>query len=245
MKFIRYQKNKPEYRGIVDGEKIRRINGTIFHDYSVTDDYENISDVTILPPVLPSKIYGIRANYGSNKDLSAPSIFMKPPSTVIAHNENIVIPKGIKDVRIEGELAVIIGKKCRNVSQEHALQHILGYTIANDVTAPSSSADITVTIGKFYDTFLPLGQYIVTDLNTDNLTIKTYKNDSLVQEGSTKDMIFNISEQIAFLSTISTLLPGDVILTGTPSPSVSVKNGDKIEIQIESMGSLINYVVEQ
>lgn len=242
MKFIRYSKNKPEYRGILDGDRIKRINGTIFHDYAVTDDYENIADVKILPPVLPSKIFGIRANYGSAKSESIPSIFMKPASTVIAHNEKIIIPEDIKDVRIEGELAVIIGKKCRNVSKEHAMHYILGYTIANDVTAPSAMTDITVTIGKFYDTFLPLGQCIVTDILADNLNIKTFLNDSLVQEGSTKDMIFNIPEQISFLSKISTLMPGDVILTGTPSPSVSVKKGDKIEIQIESLGSLINYV---
>lgn len=241
MQFIRYSTGKPEYRGILDGDNIRRINGTIFHDYAVTNDIVNINDVKILPPVLPSKIFGLRANYG--KKLSdIPKIFIKPSTAVISHMENIIIPDNTEDVRVEGELAVIIGKKCRNISEEHAKHYILGYTIANDVTIPFIENDLTVTIGKFYDTFLPLGKTIVTDIDTSNLEIKTFKNNELVQHGYTKEMIFNIDYQVAYLSRISTLMPGDVILTGTPSPSVSVKNGDKIEIVIENMGSLINFV---
>lgn len=240
MKFIRYAKGQTQYRGILDGNIIKRINGTIFHDYSLSVETENINDVVILPPVLPSKIIGFRKNYnGKREEIGEPKIFMKPQSSIIAHNENIILPKN-ETVRIEGELAVIIGKKAKNVAECHAMQHILGYTIANDITAPQKEQDLTVTIGKFFDTFTPLGPCIVTDIDTSDIMINTYKNGELVQSGSTKDMIFDIMYQISYLSHIMTLLPGDIILTGTPNAAVEVHHDDKIDITINNLGTLTN-----
>lgn len=245
MKFIRYKLDKTEYRGILDGENIKRINGTIFHDYSLTSDIIPLKDVTILPPVLPSKIIGFRKNYnGSSKDIS-PQMFLKPPTTVIASCENIILPKNVDDVRIEGEIAVIIGKKCKNISECHAANHILGYTIANDITAPQESADLTVTIGKSYDSFTPLGPYINTDLDISNLEITTYKNGEICQHGFSKDMIYDIYFQVSFISHIMTLNPGDVILTGTPSNSIQVQNDDIISIKIENLGTLENRCIRE
>lgn len=240
MKFIRYAKGQTQYRGILDGNIIKRINGTIFHDYSLSAETENINDVVILPPVLPSKIIGFRKNYnGKREEIGEPKIFMKPQSSIIAHNENIILPKN-EIVKIEGELAVIIGKKAKNVAECHAMQHILGYTVANDITAQQKEADLNVTIGKFFDTFTPLGPCIVTDIDTSDIMINTYKNGELVQSGSTKNMIFDIMYQISYLSHIMTLLPGDIILTGTPNAAVEVHHDDKIDITIDNLGTLTN-----
>lgn len=240
MKFIRYAKGQTQYRGILDGNIIKRINGTIFHDYSLSAETENINDVVILPPVLPSKIIGFRKNYnGKREEIGEPKIFMKPQSSIIAHNENIILPKN-EIVKIEGELAVIIGKKAKNVAECHAMQHILGYTVANDITAQQKEADLNVTMGKFFDTFTPLGPCIVTDIDTSDIMINTYKNGKLVQSGSTKNIIFDIIYQISFLSHIMTLLPGDIILTGTPNAAVEVHHDDKIDITIDNLGTLTN-----
>lgn len=240
MKFIRYAKGQTQYRGILDGNIIKRINGTIFHDYSLSAETENINDVVILPPVLPSKIIGFRKNYnGKREEIGEPKIFMKPQSSIIAHNENIILPKN-EIVKIEGELAVIIGKKAKNVAECHAMQHILGYTVANDITAQQKEADLNVTMGKFFDTFTPLGPCIVTDIDTSDIMINTYKNGKLVQSGSTKNMIFDIMYQISYLSHIMTLLPGDIILTGTPNAAVEVHHDDKIDITIDNLGTLTN-----
>lgn len=240
MKFIRYAKGQTQYRGILDGNIIKRINGTIFHDYSLSAETENINDVVILPPVLPSKIIGFRKNYnGKREEIGEPKIFMKPQSSIIAHNENIILPKN-EIVKIEGELAVIIGKKAKNVAECYAMQHILGYTVANDITAQQKEADLNVTMGKFFDTFTPLGPCIVTDIDTSDIMINTYKNGELVQSGSTKNMIFDIMYQISYLSHIMTLLPGDIILTGTPNAAVEVHHDDKIDITIDNLGTLTN-----
>ncbi len=240
MKFIRYAKGQTQYRGILDGNIIKRINGTIFHDYSLSTETENINDVVILPPVLPSKIIGFRKNYnGKREEVGEPKIFMKPQSSIIAHNENIILPKN-EIVKIEGELAVIIGKKAKNVAECHAMQHILGYTVANDITAQQKEADLNVTMGKFFDTFTPLGPCIVTDIDTSDIMINTYKNGELVQSGSTKNMIFDIMYQISYLSHIMTLLPGDIILTSTPNAAVEVHHDDKIDITIDNLGTLTN-----
>ncbi len=245
MKFIRYAKGKPEYRGIIDGDIIKRINGTIFHDYSLTADTYNINDVKILPPVLPAKIIGFRSNYNGTRENIKPKYFIKPASTLAACNENIVIPKNADNIYVEGELAVVISKKAKNIAECHALSHILGFTIANDVTASFEESDMTITLGKSYDTFTPLGPFINTDTNNFDFTIETYKNSNLVQSGHINNMVYDIFFQISYLSHIMTLNPGDVILTGTPSNAVNVKNGDVIEIKINSLGVLKNTVVEE
>lgn len=246
MKFIRYAKGNTQYRGILDGNIIKRINGTIFHDYSLSAETINLDDVQILTPVLPSKIIGFRKNYnGKREDIGQPKIFMKPQSSIIAHNENIILPKNEKSVRIEGELALIIGKKAKNVSECHAYEHIFGYTIANDITAPQNEQDLTVTKGKCYDTFTPIGPCMVTDIDVSDIMINTYKNGQLVQSGSTASMIFDIYYQISYLSHIMTLNPGDIILTGTPSSAVEVQHNDVIEITIDNIGTLKNKCIDE
>lgn len=241
MKFIRYQNGKPEYRGVLDGENITMISGSIFHDFALTSEKIKLEGVKILPPVLPSKIIGLRKNYEENK--KSPLLFFKPPSSVIPTGGAIIIPTILDRVMAEGELAVIIGKKCRNVKEEHYKNYILGYSIANDVTGISESFEDSYTTSKSFDTFTPLGPVIQTDCEIENLEIKTFINGQLKQSGNTCQMFFKIPYLISYISSIMTLEAGDVILSGTPSPSVEIKHGDRVEIAISSIGTLFNTVV--
>lgn len=239
MKFIRYSQDKPEYRGVLDGNSITMISGSLFHEYCLTNEKTNLNDVTVLPPLLPKKIIGLRKNYEENKKL--PMLFLKPQTSVIAHKDDICLPKNIK-VMAEGELGVVIGKKCRNEKEEHALSYVFGYTIANDLTGISADfADNSTP--KLFDTFTPIGPVIDTTCGWENLMIKSYLNGELKQSGSTSSMFFKLPYIIAYISSLMTLEAGDIILTGTPSPSFEIRNGDEIKIEIESIGTLINKVV--
>ncbi len=243
MKFVRYKENKTEYRGVLDDKKIKRITGSFFLDYGVTQDVVNVDDITFLPPVLSGKIIGLRANY--DKHLDNPLCFMKPRSSLAAHNDKIIIPKFLDKVNLEGELAVVISKKCRNIKEKNALNYVLGYTIANDVTGLSSKFSESFTCGKWFDTFTPLGPVINTSISWENLEIVTRINGKTVQSGNTNNMFFNVPYIITYLSNIITLDAGDVILTGTPSSAVEIHHNDNIEIEIENIGILKNIAVAE
>lgn len=207
------------------------------------------NDGRILPPVPVGKIVAIGLNYRahaeeSNKALPAePLIFMKPASAVIAHLEPIVLPTQSEEVHYEGELAVIIGKTAHEVSVEDAPRHILGYTILNDVTA----RDIQRREGKYthakgFDTFAPIGPFMVTDLDPLTCTIETRVNHTLKQSSPCNDMIFSIPELIAYVSSIMTLQPFDILTTGTPSGVGPITHGDTVKITITGIGTLENPV---
>ena len=238
MKLLRYKTDKPEYRGILDGDTVKRINGSFFLNYGIGDDKEPLSEIIFLPPVLSGKIIGLRANY--DKTVSSPLCFMKPRSSLCAHKDKIIIPSFLEKVKIEGELAVVIGKKCRNVEERHALQHVLGYTVSNDITGFSPDFQESFTCGKWFDTFTPLGPVIDTTTSWENLEITTRINCKTVQHGNSSDMTFKVPYLISYLSKIITLEPGDVILTGTPSAAVEIYDGDEIQIEIENIGILEN-----
>lgn len=241
MKLLRYKTQKPEYRAILDGDKVRRISGSFFMSYNIENHGEDVKNITFLPPVLSGKIVGLRANYGKNRP-QAPLCFMKPRSSLCAHNDKIILPSLLDKVNVEGELAVVIGKKCRNIEERHAAHYILGYTIANDITGLSSAFTESFTCGKWFDTFTPLGPVIDTTCGWENLDISTKINGKTVQQGNTSDMIFKVPYIVSYLSSIITLEQGDVILTGTPSAAVQVHDGDEIEIEIEKIGVLKNTV---
>lgn len=241
MKLVRFKVDKTEYRGVLDNDKIKRISGSFFLDFGVTQDIYNICDVEILPPILPNKIIGLRANY--NTKLDNPLCFIKPRSSVIGHKDKIIIPSFLDKANLEGELALVINKKCKNIEEKHALQYVLGYTISNDVTGISSSFSESFTCGKWFDTFTPIGPVIDTSTSWDNLEIITKVNDKIVQQGNTKDMFFQVPYIISYLSKIMTLEAGDVILTGTPSNAVAISNNDNIEIEVQNIGKLSNRAV--
>lgn len=252
MKFARFKNsdNKILY-GLVEGNKIVEISGDIFSDFQKSANSYSLENVKLLPPCLPSKIVAVGLNYSDhaeemNKTIpSEPMLFMKPGTSVIGHERNINYPDHMSErVDYEGELAVIISKEARMVREKDAHNYILGYTCINDVTARDlQSRDIQFTRAKGFDSFAPIGPYIVTELDTSNLEIKTYLNGELRQSSNTSNMIFNVSKLVSFVSGIMTLLPGDVISTGTPSGIGEMKPGDVVEVEIEGIGRLKNYVV--
>ncbi|HXQ93339.1 MAG TPA: fumarylacetoacetate hydrolase family protein [Nitrososphaerales archaeon] len=214
------------------------------------------AEVVWLPPVIPSKIIGLVLNYRDHADelgLSVsedPVIFLKPPSSLIGNYGDIVYPSGVKYMHYEGELAVVIGKQARKVSSKKAMDFVKGFTIANDVTVRDyiSNTFRPPVKAKGFDTFCPVGPSVVTqDESGDisNLNIRTRVNGELCQEGNTRSLIHNIPKLIEFLSDFMTLLPDDLILTGTPKGISPVHPGDKIEVEIDNLGTLTNIVVPE
>jgi 2-keto-4-pentenoate hydratase/2-oxohepta-3-ene-1,7-dioic acid hydratase in catechol pathway len=173
-----------------------------------------------------------------------PLIFLKPNTSVIGPGEPILYPEQSTDVHYEGELAVVIGRICRDVSAEDAAKVIFGYTVANDVTARDLQAkDGQWARAKGFDTFCPLGPWVETDLDPAGLQVTTTLNDDTKQDGRTSDMVFTVAEIVAYISSFMTLLPSDVILTGTPDGVGPMEVGDTVSVTIEGIGTLTNRVM--
>ena len=197
----------------------------------------------------PSKIIAVGLNYHDHaKEMKMaipdhPILFMKPPTTVINNGDAVIYPTQSKNIHYEGELAIVIKDRIRNISKENARKHIKGYTCANDVTARDlQNIDGQWTRAKSFDTFCPLGPRIVTDLDPTKLNIQTRVNGKVTQNSNTKNMIFNVYELVSFISSVMTLLPGDIIITGTPTGVGPMKAGDTVEVEIEGIGILKNTV---
>lgn len=249
MKFIRFKTDKVEMKGILENNKIRRVVGNIFTDFTVLDEYYDISEIHFLPPVRPSKIICVGRNYAAhamelnNPIPKRPLLFLKPPSAIIGTDEIIKLPNISNRVEFEGELAIVIGKKGSHIKSEDALNYIFGYTCFNDVTARDIQLEEkNFTTAKSFDTFAPFGPCIANNLSVDNINIKTFVNGQIKQNGYTKDMIFNIPDLISFISSVMTLQPGDIIATGTPMGVGALKKGDVVEVVIDEIGTLKNIV---
>lgn len=251
MKYLRFLQNGNIRYGLLEkGNTIREVGGDIFNNHKNTENVFSLSEITFLPPCVPTKIIAVGLNYFDHanevqmKISDEPLIFMKPPSTLIAHNDNIIYPKMSKQLDYEAELAVIIKNRIKNIEPEDVFENILGYTCFNDVTARDlQKKDEQWTRAKSFDTFAPIGPFISTGLNPDNLQIKLYKNGQLMQNSSTNNMIFKVDKIISFISKIMTLFPGDIIATGTPSGVGKLEEGDIVEVEIEGIGVLKNNVL--
>lgn len=237
--------------GVLKEETLYSIEGSIYRKFRVNDNGIPISDVVLLPPVKPSKIVAIGRNY---KDHAAemgkplpkePLIFLKPPSALVGPNDIIIYPRMSKRVDYEGELAVVISKKARLLSNKQDSQdYILGYTCFNDVTARDlQRKDVQFTRGKSFDTFAAVGPCIATEIDPSALTLKTFLNGKLKQSANTKNLIFPIPFLLRFISQIMTLNPGDIIATGTPAGIGPMVPGDRVDVQIEGIGVLSNKVM--
>ena len=218
---------------------------------SPTDTVLALADVRLLAPVLPrSKVVGIGKNYAAHaaemdSDVpSEPLMFLKPNTSVVGPGDPVFYPRQSSLVHYEGELAVVIGRICRDVPVERVGDVVFGYTVANDVTARDlQRSDVQFTRAKGFDSFCPLGPWIETELDTADLRVTTHRNGDLVQDGRTSDMVFDVAALVAHVSSVMTLLPGDVILTGTPDGVGPMEVGDEVEVTVSGIGSLTNRVV--
>lgn len=210
-------------------------------------------DVRLLAPVIPrSKVVGVGRNYADhaaemgNELPTSPMLFLKPNTSVVGPDDPIVLPAWTDDVHHEAELAVVIGKVTKDVSPEHALSRVFGYTGANDVTARDAQrSDSQWTRAKGFDGSCPLGPWVVPGLDVDDLAVRARVNGRTRQDGSTRDLVFDVATLVSYASEVFTLLPGDVILTGTPAGVGPVVHGDVVEVEVEDIGVLRNPVIRR
>ena len=258
MKIARVQAGESVFYGVAEGDCVRRIEGDIFGGYAVTQERFPLGGVRLLPPVSPPNIVCVGLNYKSHAAESRmdipkrPVLFLKATTSLCGPGDAIALPAAAPDeVDYEAELAVVIGKTARNVGKDEALDYVLGYTCGNDVSARDCQLrhDSQWARGKSFDTFCPLCPVIETQLDPENVRVRTRLNGELVQDGCTSDMIFSLRELVSYCSQQMTLLPGTVLLTGTPDgvgfarrPPVYLRPGDRVEVEIEGIGILQNPV---
>jgi len=250
MKIVRYQGGSTTKWGVVEKDIVREMEGDPFGHFHLGSRQKNLKEVKLLSPCLPSKIVALGLNYRDHAQEvklpipEAPLLFIKPSTSVIGSGEGIVYPKMSKRVDYECELGVVIRKEAKAVSEERAGDYILGYTCFNDVTARDlQPKDGQWTLSKGFDTFAPMGPWIVTDIDPYHLEISTYLNGERRQHSNTKNLIFGPHYLVSFISQVMTLLPGDVIATGTPSGIGRMAVGDQVDVVIEGIGTLTNTVL--
>ena len=247
MKIARYLAHGQISYGAVVGDSVKELSASPFEPHQITDHTHPISEVQLLAPCVPTKILAIGLNYSSHlhdrEKPPIPMVFYKTPTSVIGPGETIIRPKDTNKLDAEGELVIVIKDRCRNVPKDEAMQHILGYTCGNDVSARDWQADDrNWWRAKSTDTFSPAGPYIETELDPHNVRLTCRINGTEVQGESTKLLMFDIPTIVEFTSKYVTLEPGDMIYTGTPGEPGEMKDGDVCEVEIEGIGVLSNPV---
>jgi 2-keto-4-pentenoate hydratase/2-oxohepta-3-ene-1,7-dioic acid hydratase in catechol pathway len=253
MKIVRFETGGTIHYGVLEDNGISPIEGDPFQeDAEITDMKYALASCRLLAPCEPSKIVAYGVNYKSHSDEMGsnlpdePLMFIKPTTSVIGPDQEIVYPPSSKRVDYEGELGVVIGDIARSVSPEDALDYVFGYTCLNDVTARDlQQKDGQWTRGKGFDTFCPFGPWIETDLSPEKLHLQTRLNGEVKQDTDTSSMIFPVDVLISFASRVMTLLPGDVIATGTAAGVGPMQPGDVVEVEIGGIGILRNTVVKE
>jgi 2-keto-4-pentenoate hydratase/2-oxohepta-3-ene-1,7-dioic acid hydratase in catechol pathway len=254
-RFVTSESSAPRDGIVKDGDVLPIAEGESIEGFpsTRTDKPIPISDVKLVAPVSPSKIVCVGRNYKDhaaelgNPMPAEPLLFLKAPSAIIGDGEEIVLPAESANVQHEGELGVVIGRTARRVrDDEDALRYVLGYTCANDVTARDlQKKDVQFTRAKSFDTFCPVGPVIVTDIDPSDLEVATRVNGEVRQLGRTSAMAFSVPFLIRYISRIMTLLPGDLISTGTPSGVSRLQAGDQVEVEVSGIGVLRNKVVAE
>ena len=250
MKFARYEIDGRVEFGVVEGDAVTRITAAPWESHEVTSDARPLSAVRLLAPTAPSKIIAIGLNYrshlGDRVPPKVPEPFFKTPSCVVGPGDAIVLPQDSNLVQEEAELAIVFGKRCRGATRENALSFVFGYTCANDVSERDwQSGDLQWWRAKSSDTFGPLGPFIATDIDPGNLAIEARVNGEVVQQSNTSDLLYDVPTIIEWVSRVMTLEPGDVILTGTPGTTATLKPGDTVEIELQGIGVLRNPVIAE
>jgi len=261
VRIARIQANGTVSHALVEDDCFRPIEGDVFGEWKTAGRSVPQSDAALLAPVQPPQIVAIGLNYrGHARETGAPVpqapiVFVKTCNTIIGPGEPILLPAMAPDeVDYECELAIVIGRRTKNVSPNDALGCVLGYTCANDVSARDCQLryDKQWARGKCFDTFAPLGPWIETELDPDNQSIRTILNGRVMQDSSTSDLIFSCAQLVSYVSRCMTLLPGSIIMTGTPpgvgfarKPPVFLREGDTVTVEIDGIGSLTNPVARE
>jgi 2-keto-4-pentenoate hydratase/2-oxohepta-3-ene-1,7-dioic acid hydratase in catechol pathway len=250
-KYVRFKYEARISYGLLRGTRITELKGETFEEFQVTDIEHELSSVELLVPCVPTKAVYLGQNY---KDIELepgkrfpkePQINFGPATGIINNMEDIIKWPTTKELNFEAELVIVIGKKAQRVSVADARDYIWGYTIANDITAKDLQREFGWARAKCQDTFLPVGPCIVRGIDPDNVDIAAYLNGEQVQKGSSRDLVFGIDYLVSFISHVTTLLPGDIITTGTPGGEGGRLNvNDKVEIDIEGIGRLTNFCKE-
>jgi 2-keto-4-pentenoate hydratase/2-oxohepta-3-ene-1,7-dioic acid hydratase in catechol pathway len=257
MRIVRFSRERETQYGILEADMVSVLAVDPFTTFAEGRSPERdgrtypLGEVRLLAPCLPSKIACLGVNYRSHaKEMAhdtpaAPLLFLKPSTALIGPEDKIVMPLNWKRVDFEGELGVVIGKRAKYVSEEESLDHVLGYTCFNDVTERAlQKEDGQWTRAKGFDTFAPAGPWIETEIKADDLKLETWLNGELKQSARTSQMVFGIPKLISFISGVMTLLPGDIIATGTPAGIAPMQPGNVVEVRIEKIGVLRNAVYQ-
>lgn len=257
MRLIRYQNDDdhPRFGWLLEESEtlsVGAVEGSPFGEFRRLEAVIPLESIRLLPPIQPGKIICIGRNYiahAQEHDAEVPEVpllFLKPPSSLIGPGDAIILPPQSHQVEHEAELVAVIGIRGRWISPENALNHVLGYTIGNDITARDlQRRDGQWTRGKGFDTFCPIGPWIETDFDPADSLITCYVNGEMRQMASTRDMVFSVDQLIAFASSVMTLEPGDVLFTGTPAGVGPLSVGDNVEVTIEDLGALRNPVTAE
>lgn len=253
-KFLRFEAHGETAYGVLEGDTVKQITAAPYEDYKVTDHSHPLSDVRVLAPVVPNKVVAIGRNYrshlGQNPAPDVPEPFFKTAASVVGPGDDIIIPREAIEEKVrvqpEAEMTIVIGRRCRRATQADALSYVLGVTCGNDVSARDwQRNDLQWWRAKSSDTFSPLGPFIVTDLDAENLQLTCRVNGEVVQEQNTNDLLYGVPRIIEFVSSVVTLEPGDVIMTGTPGTPGDIHPGDKVEVELEGVGVLTNQVTAE
>lgn len=255
MRIARFTVEDQLHFGLVEGgegeETLTVLAGDPFYmGVQKTEKTYQLEEVRLLSPIIPrSKVIGVARNWADHASElgheapTSPQYFLKPNTSVIGPGDPITLPEWSEEVSFEGELAVVIGRIAKSVPAERVPEIIFGYTVANDLTArDAQKSDLQWTRAKGFDGACPLGPWIETELDTEDLEIKTWVDGDIKQNGTTSDMIFSVAELVSAISEGFTLLPGDVILTGTPAGVGLLEDGNEVEIEVEGIGALVNTV---
>jgi 2-keto-4-pentenoate hydratase/2-oxohepta-3-ene-1,7-dioic acid hydratase in catechol pathway len=246
-KYVRYAHEGRTSFGILEGDQIRELDQSPIEGGKSTGKTVALSSVRLLAPVEPSKVIAVGLNYkshiGNAQPAAYPPLFAKLPTCIVGPEAEIVYPEGASNVHFEGELVIVIGKKASRVSKEEAPKYIFGVTAGNDVSERDwQRDDLQWFRAKASDTFGPLGPAIVTGLNHNDLLLQTRVNGKVLQKQRTSDLLFDVEDIVSYISQFVTLMPGDVIYTGTPGATSAMKPGDVVEIEIEGIGILRNKI---
>jgi 2-keto-4-pentenoate hydratase/2-oxohepta-3-ene-1,7-dioic acid hydratase in catechol pathway len=250
VRLVRFRHDVRIRTGVLEGAAIRVLSGTFFENPVPTGGEVGASEVRLLAPVIPSKVVAVGRNYVAhaqelgNEVPEEPLIFLKPSTAVIGPGDPVPLPPQSRRVDHEAELAVVIGRVCRRVTEDEAPAFVLGYTCGNDVTARDlQEKDDQWTRAKGFDGFCPLGPWVETELDPSDLEVACRVNGEARQAGRTSAMAFPPAALVSYVSQVMTLLPGDVILTGTPAGIGPLSPGDQVEVEVEGIGVLANPVV--